>query len=50
MIGTNNIPSKGESICWICDGWQQIKFEWTSGKSGDINCEPLYIHLDFEDY
>ncbi|CAD8112195.1 unnamed protein product [Paramecium sonneborni] len=36
--------------CWICEGWQEIKFEWTAHKSGSLYNEPIFIHFDFEDY
>ncbi|CAK65071.1 unnamed protein product (macronuclear) [Paramecium tetraurelia] len=36
--------------CWICEGWQEIKFEWTAHKSGSLYNEPIFIHFDFEEY
>ncbi|CAD8109684.1 unnamed protein product [Paramecium primaurelia] len=36
--------------CWICEGWQEIKFEWIAHKSGSLYNEPIFIHFDFEDY
>ncbi|CAD8117348.1 unnamed protein product [Paramecium sonneborni] len=36
--------------CWICEGWQEIKFEWNAYKSGSLYNEPIFIHFDFEDY
>lgn len=37
-------------VCWICDGWQQVTFEWHPGRSGTMASEPVYLHLDFEEY
>ncbi|CAD8064944.1 unnamed protein product [Paramecium sonneborni] len=36
--------------CWICDGWQEVKFTWTPGKSGGMNNDPIFVHLNFENY
>lgn len=37
-------------MCWICEGWNEVKFEWRVGKSGDKVVEPVYIHFDFDKY
>ncbi|CAD8097939.1 unnamed protein product [Paramecium sonneborni] len=36
-------------VCWICEGWQEIKFQWNP-KSGTLQSEPIFIHFDFDDY
>ncbi|CAD8157226.1 unnamed protein product [Paramecium octaurelia] len=36
-------------VCWICEGWQEIKFQWNQ-KSGTLRSEPIFIHFDFDDY
>ncbi|CAD8078083.1 unnamed protein product [Paramecium primaurelia] len=36
-------------VCWICEGWQEIKFYWNK-KSGTLKSEPIFIHFDFDDY
>lgn len=36
--------------CWICEGWQEVKFTWTPGKSGGMDSDPIFIHLSFEGY
>ncbi|EAS06061.2 hypothetical protein TTHERM_00853000 (macronuclear) [Tetrahymena thermophila SB210] len=36
--------------CWLCDGWQEIKFEIKPGCSELFTGEPAFLHLDFEDY
>ncbi|CAD8094383.1 unnamed protein product [Paramecium sonneborni] len=36
-------------VCWICEGWQEIKFQWNP-KSGPLQTEPIFIHFDFDDY
>lgn len=37
-------------MCWICEGWSEMKFEWKVGKSGTGIREPVYIHFDFDEY
>ncbi|EAR90532.2 hypothetical protein TTHERM_00120780 (macronuclear) [Tetrahymena thermophila SB210] len=37
-------------ICWICDGWQEIKFEITAESSSTFAKHPVFLHLDFENY
>ncbi|KAL4456118.1 hypothetical protein ABPG74_014079 [Tetrahymena malaccensis] len=39
-----------KDCCWICEGWQEIKFQWKSGISGDLVNDPLFIHFNFEDF
>lgn len=37
-------------MCWVCEGWSEMKFEWKIGKSGPHVKEPVYIHFDFDEY
>ena len=37
-------------ICWICEGWTELKFSWTPEESGSINSEPIFLHLDFDSF
>ncbi|KAL4499138.1 hypothetical protein ABPG72_017040 [Tetrahymena utriculariae] len=39
---------KSGEICWICDGYKEVKF--TFKLNYKIDREPVYIHLSFEDY
>ncbi|CAD8166448.1 unnamed protein product [Paramecium pentaurelia] len=39
-----------QDTCWICEGWQEIRFEWNAYKSGSLYNEPIFIHFDFEEY
>jgi hypothetical protein len=36
--------------CWICEGWQEVKFLWVPGSSGSLAGEPMFLHLDFEGF
>lgn len=36
------------SNCWICEGWTEVKFEFTPGISSEIPHnpeEPIYVHV-----
>ncbi|CAD8099201.1 unnamed protein product [Paramecium primaurelia] len=47
MKGLDQITTlRYESVCWICQGWQEQIFEWTP----EGECDPLFLHMDFEDY
>lgn len=38
---------------WICEGWTEVKFEWTPGISSPTPHnpdEPIYLHLSCDDY
>lgn len=39
-------------VCWVCEGWHQATFEWIPHKSvtNDVECDPIYIHLNFMQY
>eukprot|EP00359_Climacostomum_virens_P009598 CAMPEP_0204913250 /NCGR_PEP_ID=MMETSP1397-20131031/11196_1 /ASSEMBLY_ACC=CAM_ASM_000891 /TAXON_ID=49980 /ORGANISM="Climacostomum Climacostomum virens, Strain Stock W-24" /LENGTH=869 /DNA_ID=CAMNT_0052084449 /DNA_START=77 /DNA_END=2683 /DNA_ORIENTATION=- len=39
-----------ERNCWICHGWKEMKFSWRPGDSGSASVEPIYIHLECDDY
>lgn len=39
-----------KDCCWICEGWNEIKFEWIPGISGDADSEPIFLHLDFDSF
>lgn len=44
---------KAASNCWICEGWTEIKFEFTPGVSSNIEIDetkPLMLHVDCDDY
>ncbi|CAK73116.1 unnamed protein product (macronuclear) [Paramecium tetraurelia] len=36
--------------CWICQGWLEVMFQWKPHKSGFLDEDPIFIHLEFEDY
>ena len=51
--------------CWLCEGWQEIKFEWMDSKIlqyYNMICivqrlaqkkeqeQPVYIHFEFDDF
>ncbi|CAD8081151.1 unnamed protein product [Paramecium sonneborni] len=36
--------------CWICQGWVEVMFLWKPHKSGLLDEDPIFIHLEFEDY
>lgn len=40
------INNKTKDNCWICEGWVEIKFQY----SGVEYQHPIFLHLDFEDY
>lgn len=37
-----------KDCCWICEGWNEVKFEWIPGVSGECDSEPIYLHFDFD--
>jgi len=44
---------KATSNCWICEGWTEIKFEFTPGISSNIELEedkPLMLHLESDEF
>jgi Ran GTPase-activating protein (RanGAP) involved in mRNA processing and transport len=42
--------SATEKNCWICHGWKEVKFSWKPGQSGMADVEPIYLHLECDDY
>jgi hypothetical protein len=39
-----------KDCCWICEGWNEIKFEWIPGVSGEADSEPIFLHMDFDSF
>lgn len=46
----SNAKIMSYKMCWVCEGWNEMKFEWKIGKSGNHVKEPVYIHFDFDEY
>lgn len=38
------------SNCWLCDTWVEYTFYWRSGVSGGAESDPIFIHLDIDEY
>jgi len=42
------------SNCWVCEGWSEVRFLYTPGKSDNIPNHdvfiPINLHLEFEHY
>ena len=39
------------SNCWICQGWNEVHFQWIPGESSaDSNVEKVYLHLSIDRY
>lgn len=36
--------------CWICNGWVEIRFKIEDGCSSFFTGDPVFLHLDFENY
>jgi hypothetical protein len=34
----------------MCEGWCEVYFEYVPKVSGNINDEPVYLHVDFDSY
>ncbi|EAR90533.1 hypothetical protein TTHERM_00120790 (macronuclear) [Tetrahymena thermophila SB210] len=52
-LGQNKLQNYNCSFidnCWICDGWQEVKFEIKAGCSDSFLGNPVFLHLDFENY
>ena len=43
-------PKPKTGNCWVCGEWVEMSFEWKAGESGEVEDEPVYIHLDCDDY
>ncbi|KAL4482818.1 hypothetical protein ABPG72_022378 [Tetrahymena utriculariae] len=39
-----------QDYCWICQGWEEKKFIWRPLISGQIQAEPIYVHISTEQY
>lgn len=40
----------GGDNCWICEGWTEVIFEWST-KSGELNnVENLFLHLELDNF
>jgi len=39
-----------KDVCWICEGWRPLAFNWTPGESGTSDQDPIYVHISFEGY
>lgn len=39
-----------EKNCWLCHGWKELKFTWKPTLSGNASVEPIYLHLECDDY
>jgi hypothetical protein len=38
------------SNCWICERWSEIEFIWEPGVSGIGDRDPIYLHLDIDEW
>ncbi|EAR84145.2 hypothetical protein TTHERM_00723300 (macronuclear) [Tetrahymena thermophila SB210] len=36
--------------CWICQGWEEKKFIWRPMISGQVQVEPIFVHISTEQY
>ncbi|EGR27628.1 leucine rich repeat protein [Ichthyophthirius multifiliis] len=45
-----NFDCKQVDNCWICDGWFEVKFEIKDTSSDLFGGEPVFLHLDFDNY
>ncbi|KAM3145071.1 hypothetical protein pb186bvf_002746 [Paramecium bursaria] len=48
--GTNIVANQMTDICWICQGWVEMKFTYHPGRSGQLEKAPIFIHFDFEHF
>lgn len=39
-----------ERNCWLCHGWKELKITWNPNESGNVKVEPVYLHLECDDY
>ncbi|KAL4442176.1 hypothetical protein ABPG74_009194 [Tetrahymena malaccensis] len=39
-----------QDYCWICQGWEEKKFVWRPLISGQIQAEPIFVHISTEQY
>lgn len=51
IIPKHSQKRRGESIkCWICENWIEVTFKWTPGVSGAAIEEPVFLHLECDDF
>ena len=53
VIKDNNTDlsrQKGIENCWVCEGWNEVTFEWKKGESGDSADDPLNLHLELDNW
>ena len=43
-------PKPKTGNCWVCGEWVEVSFEWKAGESGEQEDEPVYIHLECDEY
>ena len=43
-------PKPKAGNCWVCGEWVEVSFEWKAGQSGEEEDEPVYIHLECDEY
>jgi hypothetical protein len=46
----NSLHWRQVENCWVCEKWVEVEFVWTPGVSGLADADPMYLHLDFEDF
>jgi hypothetical protein len=44
------IQQKASGRCWICEGWKEVEFTWANTDPSLPDPEPVYLHLDFDDF
>ncbi|CAD8208269.1 unnamed protein product [Paramecium pentaurelia] len=49
-VKQNQQYEKNRDSCWICEGWEEVKFTWSPGKSGGMNNDPIFLHVNFDGY
>ncbi|CAD8122767.1 unnamed protein product [Paramecium sonneborni] len=50
MLQIKNKRKFNKDSCWICEGWEEVKFTWSPGKSGGMNNDPIFLHVNFDGY
>ncbi|CAG9324752.1 unnamed protein product [Blepharisma stoltei] len=47
----NKPPQKGITMnCWVCEKWVEMAFIWVPGRSGEAKTEPIFLHLECDNY
>ena len=44
------IQQRASGRCWICEGWREVEFTWANTDPSLIDPEPVYLHLDFDEW